>query len=244
MEPRCWPARRGAGLRAAAEGSASTQHCDCVELCSYSVLSFLPPVQLSQHTMSTTATQDENILNNKRQRTATEEEESDDEVQIVKVETGAAPKPIQRKKKSIEHVYIVFTCRIPLQNRKWEEHSGHERQDTNLVGVFADRKEANQAAMEEVWAVDDEADFDEACDDGQELFTWEDKEPYDWTALRVWVERDLFNIECNALLHPCVPSEMANVCDYCMSPALFCFHQTPFSFPVPSKGNQLVSSKS
>ena len=118
-------------------------------------------------------------LNNKRQRA--DPSDDDDDVVVTKV-VVAKQKPVTRLRK----VYLVFKCDYPLQNDKWGEHSGHETQDTELMGVYANLKDANQQAKYE--ALDDDDDDSDDDESEETLFYWEEEEPCEWTARRVWVE--------------------------------------------------------
>jgi hypothetical protein len=92
----------------------------------------------------------------------------------------------------LRHVYIVFTCQYPLHNDKWGEHSGHETEDTSVVGVYANLADANRCGrdMSEQYTDDNDSDDDEDDEeDEEELFYWQDEEHYEWTARRVWVEK-------------------------------------------------------
>lgn len=121
---------------------------------------------------------------NKRQRAGEAQAPSDDnEVQVTKV---VAPPPLQQ-------VYVACSCNYPLQNDKWGESSGHETEDTQILGVYARSKDANAHARSETHLDQDESsDNDDDCSDAEsketELFYWQDDEPTEWTARRVWVE--------------------------------------------------------
>jgi hypothetical protein len=117
---------------------------------------------------------------------STEHEES---IQIIgKLITAAKPnKKVQR----LHQVFLVFTCKYPLQNDKWGEDSGHETEDTELQGVYANLKDANRAAKCEAFFDEDESDeSDDDEDDNDALFYWQEEHPDEWTCRRVWVEEE------------------------------------------------------
>jgi hypothetical protein len=96
----------------------------------------------------------------------------------------------QKEYKKLFSVYIVLSCNYPLENDKWGEHSGHETEDTKIIGVFAKLKDANQRAKEEVEDDDDEDDYSEdKPSNDKSLFYWQEDDPCEWTARRVWVEK-------------------------------------------------------
>ena len=84
-------------------------------------------------------------------------------------------------------VHVVLTCNYPCQNDKWGESSGHETEDTEILGVFAKLNDANSLARAEAYDGDPEKKGD-VSDDGS-LFYWQDEEPMEWTARRDWVEK-------------------------------------------------------
>ena len=88
---------------------------------------------------------------------------------------------------ALTSVYIAFSCGYPLQNDKWGEHSGHETEDTEVLGVYANLKDANKRARLEAYDNDDDSDDDDD-DDDDSLFHWQ-SEPAEWIARRVWVEK-------------------------------------------------------
>lgn len=117
--------------------------------------------------------------------------EEDDEIVVTKVVQGVAPKKRRSSLKRLNQVYIVFKCQYPLHNDKWGEHSGHETEDTEVIGVFANLKEANIAARYETYEFDDDEDDDDDDDDvvsSTTPFYWQDDHPCEWHARRVWVE--------------------------------------------------------
>ena len=93
----------------------------------------------------------------------------------------------------LSSVHVVFACDCPLHiNDKWGERSGHETQDTQLIGVFAQLANANRCAKEEAGQCNDEdrdqeSEGDDDDDDG-DLFCWQEDDPCEWTARRVWAE--------------------------------------------------------
>ncbi len=111
-------------------------------------------------------------------------DDSDDEIQIVSVKQGPP-----------NYVFIVLTCDYPLQNDKRGEHSGHETQDTEILAVFANQKQANEYAKTKWYEYcdpDDDEDYDD--DDSEEdyvdgLFYKQEEEPDEWEAKRIWVEK-------------------------------------------------------
>jgi mitochondrial fission protein ELM1 len=113
-------------------------------------------------------------------------EDTDNEVEVVRV-VQATTKP-KAKSKRLNAVYLVLACGVPLHNYKWGEHAGYETQDTQIVGVFANIKEANRAARLEAFDEEsDDADDEDEVDVGgdEALFHWEEEEPSEWTARRV-----------------------------------------------------------
>ena len=90
---------------------------------------------------------------------------------------------------AITSVYIAFSCNYPCQNDKWGEDSGHETEDTQVLGVYANLKDANRHAKSETY-MDEKSDDDDDDDDDDDgsLFYWQEEEPAEWTARRVWVE--------------------------------------------------------
>lgn len=115
------------------------------------------------------------------------ETNDDSDVEIVKV----IPAP-QKKKPSIQPrhpscVYIVMSCDYPFHNDKWGENSGHDTQDTEIHGVFANLRDANRYAKEE-WLEYEGEDAD-SDDNGDELFYQQEESPEGWKAHHVWVEK-------------------------------------------------------
>lgn len=137
---------------------------------------------------------------------------------VTEAEAAASPTPNKTSQKTtapgpprrLNNVYLVLTCDYPLQNEKWGEDSGHETQDTKVLAVFAKLEHANDFAREEA-DQDDESD-DKSDDDGSDdesddevvdesddnygvgandpsLFYWQEEDPDEGTARRVWVEK-------------------------------------------------------
>lgn len=130
------------------------------------------------------------------------DDDDDDEIQIVKVNPAPAlaPRNAPPPASSTSHrgrlneVYIVLTCNYPLQKDKRGESSGHETEDTEIIGVYAQLKDANRAAKDEAYQYgeeeeEDEEEEDEDDEDSGDLFDWQEDEPAEWTARRVWVEQ-------------------------------------------------------
>lgn len=117
--------------------------------------------------------------------------DNDDDTNDEKVILPAATDSRKRKRPPstttrLESVYIVLTCFYPLQNDKWGEHAGHETQDTEILAVYANLKDANKHAKMEV--DDDDDDDENESDDDDSLFYWQEEDTSEWTARRVWVE--------------------------------------------------------
>ena len=125
-----------------------------------------------------------------------EEDEDEDEVEVVGITPGTAvpeSKAQQQQQQPLlppTSVFIVMTCDYPLQNEKCGEYSGHETQDTAILGVFAKRPDANRFAREEwnEYAGLDDSDDENDDDEDDELFYRQEEEPSEWTAHRIWVE--------------------------------------------------------
>lgn len=113
---------------------------------------------------------------------AEEDDDDDDEVEVIRV-VKPPIKQTSRPPQRLNDVYLVLTCDYPLDNDKWGEHSGHETQDTKILGVFANLKDANREARLEAFFDDETEDSD------TELFSWQEERPLEWTARRVWVEK-------------------------------------------------------
>lgn len=105
----------------------------------------------------------------------------------------SATKPKAKSAKRLDAVYLVLTCEKPVSKVKEGEQVGHETQDTEVLGVFSNLKDANREAKLEAFFDeendgdnDDEEEADDAGD--KDLFDWQE-EPSEWTARRVWVEK-------------------------------------------------------
>jgi len=132
----------------------------------------------------------ENVAIKRQRADANDNDDDDDEVVVTKVIQQPAPsKPKPTKQPLLKHVYIAFKCNYPLQNDKWGEDAGHETEDTNVIGVYANLREANQAAKYEAFDEEEEESDEEEDEDDEDLFYWQEEEPSEWTARRVWVER-------------------------------------------------------
>ena len=70
-------------------------------------------------------------------------------------------------------------CNYPLQNDG--ESSGHETEDTVIVAIFANLKDANKRAMQEKECDYDSEEDHNDDDDYSSLFYWQDDEPCEWT---------------------------------------------------------------
>jgi len=115
---------------------------------------------------------DENDLDDEEEGEDEDEDEQEDDIS---------------KESRPKYVYLVFACDCPQQDGKFRRYSEqHETQDTELIGVYALLKEANQAAKYEAEQGEEEESDSE---DDEELFYWQDDEPDDWKARRVWVEQ-------------------------------------------------------
>lgn len=125
---------------------------------------------------------------NSKKRVA--EEVADGKVEAKRAGKSAA-KPKAKSTKRLNDVYLVLACEKPVSSDK---KGGHETQDTEILGVFANLKDANREAKLEAFfdednVNDDDDDEEEGDDSGdKELFDWQD-EPSEWTARRVWVEK-------------------------------------------------------
>ena len=132
-----------------------------------------------------------NLASTKRQRTA-DDDISSVPKQSTTTTTSATKKPQQEVPPRMTHVYVVYRCQVPLQNRKWGEHSGHETEDAEVLGTFASLEDANQeakCAQSEFECEDDEESEDDEDEGGDDLFYWEDEEPCEWTSSHIWVEK-------------------------------------------------------
>lgn len=120
------------------------------------------------------------------------EDVADGKAEATRVVKPAA-KPKAKSTKRLETVYLVLACEKPVSKDKQGEHTGHETQDTEILGVFANLKDANREAKLEAFFDEENAgdhdDEDEGDDSGEtELFDWQE-EPSELPARRVWVEK-------------------------------------------------------
>jgi hypothetical protein len=166
--------------------------------------------KMSASTKSTTKDDEDVVNKNKRQRTTSDDDDDDDDDKVVvtkvvqtaaHVASASSMTTTQQQQvrkggdgsshRRLKSVYIAFACDYPVQNDKWGEHSGHETQDTEVLGVYATLQDANRAAKYEAFEHDDDdddEDEDEEEEEGESLFYWQDEMPDGWKARRVWVE--------------------------------------------------------
>mmetsp|Transcript_45818 Transcript_45818/g.111732 ORF Transcript_45818/g.111732 Transcript_45818/m.111732 type:complete len:157 (+) Transcript_45818:111-581(+) len=91
----------------------------------------------------------------------------------------------KKAEKKLSSVYLVFRCEVPVG-----KNLENVAKDTEVIGVFVNRRDANECAKVEAYLdeYEDKVEADNSDDNGR-LFEWEDDQPCGWFADRVWVER-------------------------------------------------------